>query len=1300
VSDDAGSEQPTAGARVYRVDATGARAVLVGDGSAQHNYFQFFAGTWTDGVAPQPLVGTSGQVESPYRGLEAFRETDADFFFGRDTAIGEVLSRLSDCLAGTGLLVVSGVSGAGKTSLLRAGVLRELRRAGLPSEPEAARWPCVVFVPGGRPLNELALAIAPVTGADAAAVRQSLDANPADFALTARQAAQFSGTDAFSGPDANDPSARPAAGQRRVLLVVDQFETVFTQCDRDEERTAFITALCAAGRAGAAVVVIVIRADLEARLADQPELADAVQGRYLLGAMTERQLRLAITAPAGTVDSAVDDDLVAELLREVRAHADRPGGGSRTVGAGVLPLLSHALDQAWRGRPPAALAGHAPLALADYERTGGIDRAVADSAQAAYATLTAAQRAVAQQVFTRLTATTADGIDTAVRATRAELLADRDASAVADVEAALTAFAKKRLLTLAADTVEISHEILLSAWPLLRDDWLAATRADRASRARLQVTVTEWLASGRDRSFLYNGSQLDAAARAADRIAADGRQTSLSREERAFLAASRRAAERAARVRRAAVAGIAVLATGLAVALIIATTSGQQAVRAEHTAVKASNKAQAELAEQTSGLLASESLTLQSTDPPAAAEDSVLAWALNSRSQQARYALQSSAADPLVAVFRAVPNPVTALEPVVVPESVAFSPDGKSLAVSGYGEDHTGAQLWNLVTDSEIGDPLAVGSTTGTSGLSLLAPEAFSPDGKSLIVADAQTVTRWDISTGREAAAVRFPTLGILTSAALSPDGKALAAGDLLCGCVQLVNAATGQQIGTPLSPVGRAALAHLTGNILVAFSPDGKTLITAGPDDAVRIWSVATYQQVGPAFPPLASPVESLAVSPDGSILATGEDDGTVRLWDIGTGRPIGQPLIAGARTGAAVETVAFSPDGSMIAAGDQNSTVRVWSVPTRDQVGPALSGGLDTVNAVAFSPDGRELASADNDGSVRLWKLTALAGSQAVRPVPGSEGIGADGDGAFALGPDEELATSDDTDQVTVWEPSAGYENGYASSPVPNPSSSTESDGPVNVALSPDGRTLATGANDGSVRLWNLPAGLTAGTPARTIPSLVPPTNSPTVQFLAFSPNGSRLAVYYADGTAEVFDTATGQPVIGTQTAANLPGNVVALGFAQGGASVLIVCSNGDVITWDPTTDHTSTLQFAPLSNVSSSLPPTVALSPDGTTIAFSTSDTVQLRDLVTGQQIGNSIDPGDGAIYNLAFSPDGKTLATGAADGTVRLWNVGYLTPVGALAELCARIRPTMTAAAWTATPAQQADRSYQQACAGGT
>jgi len=142
----------------YRVDARGAQGLLVGDQGTQINYF--YKGTWTDGVAPPPLVSVSGTITSPYRGLSAFGERDAALFFGRESAATQVLELMSRRLEGTGLVVVSGVSGAGKSSLLRAGVLPRLRGAGLGSAPEAASWPCLVFTPGRRPLEELAVRVA------------------------------------------------------------------------------------------------------------------------------------------------------------------------------------------------------------------------------------------------------------------------------------------------------------------------------------------------------------------------------------------------------------------------------------------------------------------------------------------------------------------------------------------------------------------------------------------------------------------------------------------------------------------------------------------------------------------------------------------------------------------------------------------------------------------------------------------------------------------------------------------------------------------------------------------------------------------------------------------------------------------------------------------------------------------------------------------------------------------------------------------------------------------------------------
>ena len=644
----------------YSVDARGGTGVQVGEGNTQIIY-TYNRLTWTDGVAPPPLVSVSGVVDSPYRGLGAFEEQDAAFFFGRDAAITELLERMSRHLQGAGLMMVSGVSGAGKSSLLQAGVLPGIRGGRLAAAPGSAQWPCLVFTPGRSPLDELALRVAVLAGADAASVRRGLDADPGGFALTARQAALAPSPG--PGPDPDGPAAGRHQLPRRLLLVVDQFEQLFTQCADDKQRGVFITALAAAAGLGhepdhtpPALVVVGVRADFEARCADYPQLAGAVQDRYLVTAMTERQLRLAIIEPARTAGSWVEEDLVEVLLADVRTR--QPG----VVGAGVLPLLSHALDQAWRSRTGQA------LTLADYERTGGIEGAVADSAQRAYDRLSPGQQAAARQVFTRLAAASSDGVDTADRATTDELAGGKSPAEVHDVEAVLEAFAAERLLTLAADSVEVSHEVLLTAWPLLRDTWLADTHADRIVRTRLHNVAAEWARQSRDPSYLYSGSLLQAAAEAAARIEEQpSRLPPLSTTERAFLQASDRATRHRVRRRHTFIAFLMVLVIGLASATIIAVQQRSAALTARDQALAERNLA-----------IASQILTkaaqLTATDPSLAAQLYVAANQI-SPTPDSKTQLIDTTTTPLSSLLTGPADPVS---------SVAFSPGGRILAAGGY----------------------------------------------------------------------------------------------------------------------------------------------------------------------------------------------------------------------------------------------------------------------------------------------------------------------------------------------------------------------------------------------------------------------------------------------------------------------------------------------------------------------------------------------------------------------------------------------------------------------------------------
>ena len=1067
------------------IDASGAVGVQVGDRNTQIIY-AYGRQTWADGVIPPPLATVSGLIDSPYRGLSTFEERDAAFFFGRDAAATQVLARMSRQIGGAGLLVVSGVSGAGKSSLLRAGVLPRLRGIGLASMRSAACWPCLLFTPAQAPLEELAVQVAGLAGADAAAVLRSLCADPAGFALTARQAALARrGTLAR---DTEDPGAEPW----RLLLVVDQFEQLFTRCPDEEQRRAFITALHAAAtvRHGprhepAALIVLGVRADFEARCADYPQLAGAVQDRYLVTAMTERQLRLAITEPAKRAGSSVDEDLTEVLLREVRSR--HPVASS----VGVLPLLSHALDQAWRSRIGDS------LTPADYERTGGVEGAVADSAQRAYDRLTPAQQAAARQVFTRLTACS-DGVDTADRAARAELIEGKDTAGVRDVEAVLEAFAAERLLVLAAGTVEISHEILLTAWPQLRDVWLAETHADRIVRTRLDGVAVDWARHSRDPSYLYSGSLLLTANETAARIEHDpARHPPIGRTERDFLRASNHAHRSRTRRREALIAFLAVMVIVLASAAVVA-------FRAQRNAVHQLN---ASVSDQ----LAIESQTSGDTDPVLAKLLSVAAWRIGP-SQEARFAMLTAAALPGIGVLTGDTNSVYSVdfspggkilasasadgtirlwnvttgrqfgEPLTggtgEVNSVAFSPNGRVLAS---GSDDRAIRLWNVATGREIGKPL-------TGGTGPINSVAFSPNGKIVAGGSADhTIRLWNVATDTETGKPLTGDTGPINSVAFSPNGKTLASGSA-DHTIRFWDTATGAEIGAPLTGGTKAVNS-------VAFSPNGQTLASGGSDYTVRLWDVATGRQIGAALTGHTGLVNSVAFSHNGALLASGSNDDTVRLWAVPRSRQVGGTL-----TGA-VKSVAFSPNGKVLAGGSADHTIRLWNVATRTEIGKPLTGDTGPINSVAFSPNGKTLASGSTDHTIRLWNVATR--TEIGKPLTGDTyavvTVGFSHNGTI-------LASGSDDYTVRLWNVATGRQIG---SPLTGDTEAVDS-----VAFSPSSQIVASGGADGSIRLWDVATELEFGTPftGETGP----------VGSVAFSPDGETLADGSSNGTIRLWNLA----------------------------------------------------------------------------------------------------------------------------------------------------------------------------------
>ena len=415
---------------------------------------------------PPPTPG-----EAPYRGLEAFEESDADKFFGRE----ELVAQLAEQVRGARFVSIIGASGSGKSSILRAGLIPALRAQGSVRR-------VMLLTPTAHPLEELAAALEPdATPSRVAAFTDELRADPRSLALGLRTS---KGTE-----------------KGRVLICVDQLEEVFTLCRNEVDRHAFVAALAyAAGLddgpadeppdADRASVVITLRADFYAFLAPHPDLrAAAAASQTYVGTMTGAELRRAIEEPARLGSWEFTPGLVDLLLRDV---GDEPG---------ALPLLSHALLETWQRRRGTT------MTLRSYSESGGVNGAIARTADRVYeGELNESQRRVARDVFVRLTELGEGAQDTRRRARLDELIPSGDDRS-SEARGVIKALADARLVTVGEDSVEVAHEALIREWPTLRE-WLRTDRDNIRIHRRLTDAATEWEVSGMDDSLLFRGARL------------------------------------------------------------------------------------------------------------------------------------------------------------------------------------------------------------------------------------------------------------------------------------------------------------------------------------------------------------------------------------------------------------------------------------------------------------------------------------------------------------------------------------------------------------------------------------------------------------------------------------------------------------------------------------------------------------------------------------------------------------------------------------------------------------------------
>jgi WD40 repeat protein len=1138
----------------------------------------------------------------PYLGLSTFQERDADLFFGREALVAELVARVEH----SAFLAVLGASGSGKSSVVRAGLIPELKGGALPG---SERWRYAILKPGDRPLDALAAALAKLQGADlgsALSLRAQLSRDAGSLLFAARMLLD-------------------EQGDARLVVVVDQAEELWTLAPSDadarrafaaEQQQPFLELLLTATKSERSPVltVLTLRADFLHRAIDDRDLARAIGDHdVLVSPMQPAELRRAIVGPAAVAGVGVESTLVDELVEQTAGRE------------GALPLLEYTLLELWNACAPSGT-----LTWQVYRDLGGVEGALAARADAILAARYPApeQRDRLRQLLVRLVQPGEGAADTRRRALLADLAPA--GSSVEAVQALLQPLVDERLLTTGrdpasrAETVELAHESLIRAWPTF-GRWIDEARADLRRHVQLEEAAKEWVASGEQAEFLWSGLRL---ANAEAWIARA--QPQLNTRDQQFLAASRalqvaQAAQRrrAARFRLGAVGAIAVL-------IIALLSFALWSVRRDALT------AQAQLENQTALRLAD--LAQNPEDLPDTPV--LLAYEAAARSPN----LQSVRA--LHDVLNRPTHRATRLTGHTDGVSaVAFSPDGQRIVTAS--ADKT-VRLWDL-SGKELS--ILTGHTAEVSAV------AFSPDGQRIVSASADETARlWDL-TGKELAILTGHTDRVF-AVAFSPDGQRIvtASQDKTARLWDL----TGKELAI--------LTGHTNGVSAVAFSPDGQRIATASWDGTVRVWNLSgkaliilnarvwdlTAKELATLGGPTV-PVDTVAFSPDGQRIVTASSGKAARVWDL-TGKPLA--TLAG-HTGL-ISAVAFSPDGQRIVTGSWDKTARVWDLTGKELA--TLNGHTAEVSAVAFSPDSQRIVTASVDGTARLWDLT---GTELAILIGHMSGIT-----AVAFSPDgQRIVTASWDKTARVWDIInrqelailTGHINGItavAFSPDGQRIVTASLDSTARlwdltgkelatltghtaevfaVAFSPDGQRIMTASRDKTARVWDL-----TGKELATLTG-----HTAEVSVVAFSPDGQRIVTaswHKADKSAQLWDLTSKEL---TALTGHTDG-ITAVAFSPDSRRIVTASWDRTARVWDLTGRELATLtgHTQPVS--------AVAFSPDGQRIVTASQDkTARVWDL-TGRELATLTGHTDG-VSAAAFSPDGQRIVTTSWDGTARLWDL---------------------------------------------
>ena len=1196
---------------------------------------------------------------NPYIGPRAFQ--DGETLYGRDREVKKLLN----LLIAERIVLLYSPSGAGKTSLIQAALIPELRAEGF------RVFPVIRVGLEPPPNHDLPDASNRYLLSTLLSLEEGLPPKQQ------KPLTELGGMDLSTYLDQRSTETEETDGD---VLIFDQFEEVLTINPTDQTTKAeFFVQLGQALHPRNRWALFAMReeyfAGLDPYLYPIPTRFSTTFRRELLGVKAARE---AMQEPARQAGVPFNDFAAAKLIDDLRRVQVQQPDGTMTErpGTSIEPVqLQVVCYRLWENLPNDAT----EIRETDIQEADDVDSALAgyyaDRVKAIAGRTGVRERTIREWFDRQLI--TEQGI-------RGQVLRGPEQSqglenqAIAPLVDAHLVRAENRR---GATWYELAHDRLIEPIRTNNLVWF------QEHLSMLQRQAALWEEQHRPEGLLLYDQSLDEAEQWAVT-----HQQDMTPSEQGFLTACQKARTQIHK-ERCRNRLIQILAVVAGIISVIALVFFFQARQSEHTAIQAKNEAEErrEEAERQSAISLARTLSFQALQEQEHYQDTRAAL-LTRQAYLLNQRYQGGVLPQIDKAFRSVLDALR-FRCIMLGHkgkvySVAFSTDGKRLAT---GSEDKMVWLWDLTTPDA--EPIILRGHDAP-----VLSVAFSPDGKKLVSSSwDKTVRLWDLTTPDATPAILSGYDGLARSVAFNLDGRTLALG---CddNTVRLWDLTTPD--AEPIILRGHNARVQS-----VAFGPNGKKLASSSIDKTVRLWDLTKPDMAPIILRGHDSWVYSVAFSPDGQILASGSWDKTVQLWDL-TKLDTAPTVLSGHDD--VVYSVAFSPDGKTLVSGSWDRTVRIWDL-TKPYVRPSILRGHDEpVQSVAFNPDGKRLASGSWDKTVRLWDLTTFD------MIPTILRSHEDIVQSVAFNPDSKTLASGSWDEtVRLWDlttPGAApiilcdHENSVLSvvfSPDGQTLASGSSDKTIrlwnltmpdipptvlrgheswvqSLAFSPDGKTLASGSYDKTVRLWDL--SLPEATPTVLL------SHEEAVLSVAFSPDGKTLASGSWDRTVRLWDLT--QPEAAPIVLRGHDELVNSVVFSPDGERLASGSSDKTIRLWDLTAPN-----VAPTILRGHEMPVlSVAFSSDGQMLASGSWDkTVRLWDLTTSDMISTILHGHKNVISSVAFSPDGQILASGSRDKTIRLWN--WRTEN--LAEMvCEKVWRNLTMEEWSQFVSP--DISYERTC----